>query len=135
MKIFSERNLVLLMGLIILATFTATAHSGMKKQSKTENIMVQKNTWTAIALHGLPRGVSLTVEAKSTGPITIILLDKEQYDRFPEGSSTVFEGLSDNGLGFNVVLRHKGDYFLVLDNRKSDQDTQVVTLITATVGR
>ena len=79
--------------------------------------------------------MSLTVEAKSSSRIRLVLLDEKGYEAFPETENKLFEGISENNLGFNQILTRKGDYFLVLDNRNEKHDTLVVVLITATIGR
>ena len=135
MRCQSIRRLIFLLLVAITATFTTASDTAMRKQSQTERILVKEDTWTVIALRGLPKGVSLTVEAKSSSRIRLVLLDEKGYEAFPETENNLFEGISENNLGFNQILTRKGDYFLVLDNRNEKHDTLVVVLITATIGR
>ena len=93
----------------------------MRTQTSRENILVKKDTWTAVAMHGLLRGANLSVAIRSSGRIRILFLDKKEFDQFPNFEDSYFDDFSDDDLTFNIEITKEDDYFLVLDNRNVTQ--------------
>ncbi len=121
--------------LTVLVLTTTLSSSAMRTQTSRENILVKKDTWTAVSMHGLPRGANLSVEIRSSGRIRILFLDKMEFDQFPNSKNSYFDDFSDDDLTFNIVITKEDDYFLVLDNRNVPQDTLVQIVVTGSITR
>lgn len=69
---------------------------------------------------------------KTTGPVTIHLLDEAAFGRLPHMDSPLVSGKTASDYGFSVVLPESGDYFLIADNRDGDQRREITVHLTAT---
>ena len=121
--------------LSVLVLTSTLSSSAMRTQTSRENILVKKDTWTAVSMHGLPRGANLSVEIRSSGRIRILFLDKMEFDQFPNSKNSYFDDFSDDDLTFNIVITKEDDYFLVLDNRNVTQDTLLQIVVTGSITR
>ena len=121
--------------LTVLVLTTTLCSSAMRTQTSRENILVKKDTWTAVSMHGLPRGANLSVEIRSSGRIRILFLDKMEFDQFPNSKNSYFDDYSDDDLTFSIVITKEDEYFLVLDNRNVNQDTLVQIVVTGSITR
>ena len=132
---YSIRLTAFFLLLTVLVLTTTLCSSAMRTQTSKENILVKKDTWTAVSMHGLPRGANLSVKIRSSGRIRILFLDKMEFDRFPNSKNSYFDDISNDDLTFNIAITKADEYFLVLDNRNVTQDTLVHIIVTGSITR
>ena len=90
----------------------------------TINVEVPGGKWKGVRLKSLPRGVSVALSIESSDALRVIVVDSSELRRFPN-TRPLFEASMEKRLGFSVVIPRSGDYYVVLDNRKSTEPRQV----------
>jgi hypothetical protein len=88
----------------------------------------------AVRLRNLPQGAIMGVAVQSSGPIAVSLLSEQDYRRFPSVQDPVFLGTVGRKLSFTVTIPATGNFYLVLDNRRSEDARKVKFLIRAQRG-
>jgi hypothetical protein len=97
---------------------------------------VPAGKWKALRLRGLPQGASLAVRVETSGPIMVFFVHQEELKHFPEKPvRPAFSGSVERRLAFRVSLPLAGDYYVILDNRKSAADREVRVRIDAAAAR
>jgi hypothetical protein len=89
----------------------------------------------AVRLRNLPKGAIMAIAVQTTGPIAVSLLTEQDYRRFPSVQDPVFLGTVGRKLSFTVTIPAAGHFYLVLDNRRSEDARKVKFLIRAERGR
>ena len=92
------------------------------------NADVASGKYKAVKLKNLPKGAVVTVQVKSTGSLTVILIDSRGIKSKPR---PLFAGLVEKQLSFSVEIPRTDNYFLVLDNRKGAGNREVAIAIQA----
>lgn len=110
-----------------LASFGTTTHAAEAQF----NSKIPAETWKAVRLKNLPEGASLGVKVIATGSLSVILIHETQLKRAPSRMSPIFQGRLERTLSFSVVIPDSGNYYIVLDNRRGANETQVRILIQA----
>jgi hypothetical protein len=101
------------------------------QQSSTFRMSVQAGQWSSAALRALPRGGSLSVDVATDGPVEVLLFDDSGYKAFPGLNAPLVQAETADNYGFKLVLPESGDFFLVADNRGSEEARLLVVRITA----
>lgn len=114
---------------MMVTTFAATGTA--EEKSASVRLHVPAGVWTGTRLQGLPGGGSLRIEVTTDGPISVRLLDEEDYQAFPEGDRALFRGDARQRLGFEVTLPTSGDYYIIADNRDGISEREVVVAMVA----
>jgi hypothetical protein len=73
----------------------------------------------------IPKGATLEIEARTDGPIEVLLLDAEDYARFPSPTRSVFRGKTSDKLSVAVLAPKSGDYYVLIDNRAGSEPRSV----------
>jgi hypothetical protein len=96
------------------------------------NAEVPAAKWKAIKLRNLPQGAKVGIQAESPdGGIDLIFIHGEELKRFPAAVSPEFQGSVERKLSFSAVISKKGDYYIILDNRRGSEARKVRLLIRA----
>ena len=90
----------------------------------TINVEVPGSKWKGVRLKSLPRGASVALSIESSDALRVIVVDSSELRRFPN-TRPLFSASMEKRLGFSVVIPRSGDYYVVLDNRKSSAPRQV----------
>ena len=96
------------------------------------NSKVPAGKWKAVRLKNLPEGASLSVKVATNGSLVVILVHESELKRYPSPISPAFQGTLDRTLSFSVVIPDSGDYYIIFDNRRADDERRVRILIEAT---
>jgi len=81
--------------------------------------------WKGGRIQNIPIGAKISIEARSDGPVGVLLLDSEGYAAFPESERTVFRGNTQDKLAFSVLAPTTGDYYVIVDNRNGSESRSV----------
>lgn len=103
--------------LALLATPTFAAEA-------TVNVEVPGGKWKGVRLKSLPRGTAVALTIQSTDALRVIVVDSNELRKFPN-TRPLFEASMEKRLGFSVIIPRGGDYFVVFDNRKSQEPRQI----------
>jgi hypothetical protein len=110
--------------MLVIAIATAAGCSPSEGAAPSQRFTIQPQVWaakwSAIRLRNLPEGASLMVSMHIDGPVTISLLDEENFERFSGDYTPLFEGETSETLEFALVLPKSGTYYVVIDNRAND---------------
>ena len=85
-------------------------------------------------LKNLPKGTSVALQIQTSGKLRIIVVDSAELRRFP-ATRALFEGVADTRIGVSVVIPRSADYYVVFDNRPSDEVRSVQMKIQARAPR
>ena len=96
------------------------------------NSKVPAGKWKAVRLKNLPEGASLSVRVAANGSLVVILVHEAELKRYPSAISPAFQGTLERTLSFSVVIPESGDYYVIFDNRRADDERRVRILIEAT---
>lgn len=88
----------------------------------------------AVRLRNLPKGAIMAVAVQTSGPIAISLVNEVDYRRFPKVEDPVFLGTVERKLSFTVTIPATGTFYLVLDNRRAEEERKVKFVIRAQRG-
>ncbi len=100
--------------LVFILLLTAPAAGEAKSVNLTMDLPAQ--VWKAVRLKNLPKMSALRVSIAGDGEVTVFLLDRENYDSFPDVKRPLFEGEIGGRLSFAVKIPVSGNYFLILRN-------------------
>jgi hypothetical protein len=100
----------------------------------TLTVDVPAKRWKGVRLKNLPKGTSVALQIQSSGKLRVIMVDSKELRRFP-ATRAIFEGIADTRLGFSVVIPRSADYYVVFDNRPSDQALTVQMKVQAQAPR
>lgn len=98
----------------------------------TFKVKVPPGKWKALKIPNQPKGVSVTVEAKSNGAVAVAFVDSGEYGHFPAVTRPLFQGRVDQHLSFSVTIPSAGDYFVLLDNRTAEEPRAVTVTVRRT---
>jgi len=127
-----KRQVAILLAILLQLAFVPAALPA----SAELNAEVPAGKWKALRLKGLPQGASLAVRVETSGPIVVIFVHQAELKRFPEKPvRPAFTGSVERRLAFRVSLPLAGDYYVILDNRKSAADREVRVQIEAAARR
>ncbi len=82
----------------------------------------------AVRIRSLPKGATVAVRVESTGPLVVAFVDSKSLRNAPR---PLFTGQVEKKLTFSVVIPETDHYFLVLDNRKGEEDRRVTIAVQA----
>jgi hypothetical protein len=88
---------------------------------------VPAGAWKGVRLKNIPLGARIGTEVESDGLVEILLLDAEDYARFPSPKHPVFRGKTSDRLEISVLAPASGDYYVLIDNR-TGSDARAVAL-------
>ena len=79
-----------------------------------------------------PEAARVAIQAESgSGSVDLIFIHGEELKRFPAAVNPEFQGTVERKLSFSVTLSRKGDYYVILDNRRGSEPRKVRLLIRA----
>jgi hypothetical protein len=106
--------------------------SGAQAARALVNAEVPAAKWKAIKLRNLPQGTKVSIQAESAnGGLDLIFIHGDELKRFPAAVSPEFQGSVERRLAFSAVVSKKGDYYIILDNRRGSEARKVRLLIRA----
>lgn len=106
--------------------------SGAQAAQALVNAEVPAAKWKAIKLKNLPQGTKVGIQAEShNGSLDLIFIHGDELKRFPAAVSPEFQGSVERKLAFSAVVSKKGDYYIILDNRRGAEPRKVRLLIRA----
>lgn len=82
---------------------------------------VPAHQWKTTRLQNVNQGTTLNFEVTSDGDITVMLLDREGYERYPNVTAPLFRSVATNQARFTIIAPGQGDYFLVVENSKGER--------------
>jgi len=97
-------------------------------------IQIPPQQWRATRLRSLPAGALLLVEVEASGELDVALVDALAFRRLPALDQTLFLAKDDARLSFSITIPTAGDYYLVLDNRRSAEPRKARLNIRASRG-
>ncbi len=96
------------------------------------NAEVPLAKWKAIKLKNLPQGTKVSIQVESpNGGLDLIFVHGDELKRSPAAVSPEFQGSVERRLAFSTVVARKGDYYIILDNRRGAEPRKVRLLIRA----
>ncbi|UCH46877.1 MAG: hypothetical protein JSU95_12315 [Betaproteobacteria bacterium] len=110
----------------------ATNESVAQAAKAQVNSKVPAGKWKAVRLKNLPEGASLSVRVAANGSLVVILVHESELKRYPSPISPAFQGTLDRTLSFSVLIPDSGNYYIIFDNRRGEQERRVRILIEAT---
>jgi hypothetical protein len=123
---------LLLACLAALMIIAVAANGSVAQAAKAQvNSKVPAGKWKAVRLKNLPEGASLKVRVAANGSLIVILVHESELKRYPSPISPAFQGTLDRTLSFSVVIPDSGDYYIIFDNRRADDERRVRILIEA----
>jgi len=123
-------GMILLMGGLVFASLPLSPVLA-KSQTATLSVEVPGGSWKGVKLRNLPKDAVVGVTVKTSGAVTIAVLDKPNYAKFPKLQHPLFVGTADSRLAFSVTIPLAGHYFLVVDNRRNREARSVELQIRA----
>ena len=114
--------------LLIAFAFNGSVAQAAKAQV---NSKVPAGKWKAVRLKNLPEGASLSVNVAASGSLVVILVHEAELKRYPEPISPAFQGTLERTLSFSVVIPDSGNYYIIFDNRRGEDERRVRILIKA----
>ena len=127
------RRAMLWVGLIAgLAVFAPL--SPCQAAEAAMSVQLPAGKWKSVRLRKLPKDAVMAIVVQTTGAIGVGLLSEVDFRRFPSVKDSVFAGSVERRLSFTVTIPEAGDYYLVLDNRRSQEQQKVKFLIRARRG-
>jgi hypothetical protein len=127
------RRAVAYLGLIVGLAMLAPI-STCQAAEAAMSVRLPAGKWKSVRLRSLPKDAVMAVVVQTTGAIGVGLLSEADYRRFPSVRDPVFFGAVDRRLSFTVTIPEAGNYYLVLDNRRSQELRNVKFLIRARRG-
>lgn len=119
-----------LLALLLLAAPALPAEQG----EATLSVEVPARKWKGVRLKNLPKGTSVALQIQTSGKLRIFVVDSAELRRFP-ATRAIFEGVAETRLGVSVVIPRSADYYVVFDNRPSDEVRSVQMKIQARAPR
>lgn len=92
------------------------------------SVDIEPGKWQALEVKNLPAQVELTVDIKTDGSITAVLINRDDLERFPDIEDPLFVGAVNEKLNFSVVTPEPDFYYVVMHNN-STRSTRKVELI------
>jgi hypothetical protein len=83
----------------------------------TVNLDVTPGNWKAVRLKSLPKDAVIALEVKCDGEINVMVIDSDDYRKFPNTHRPVFVGRVRKKLSFSLTIPESGHYYVVLDKR------------------
>ena len=123
------RNLLLI--LIGVISFVAQANAQEEMRSVQINPVLPALSSKAARLKNLPANAVVAVEVSADNPLQVFLLSQADYEKFPLVATPLFQGDVLDKLTFTIQVPTTGNYYLVLDNSKNIQSTEVSAKISA----
>ncbi len=117
--------------LAVLAANGANTHAAQAQV----NSKVPAGKWKAVRLKNLPEGASLSVKVAASGSLIVILVHEAELKRYPDPISPAFQGTLEKTLSFSVVIPDSGNYYIIFDNRRGEDERRVRILIQANAPR
>jgi hypothetical protein len=132
-KIFIGALRSLLAACIAALLFAASATNGSIAEAAQAqlNSKVPAGKWKAVRLKNLPKGASLGVRVVANASLVVILVHESELKRYPSPISPTFQGTLERTLTFSVVIPDSGNYYIIFDNRRGDDERRVRVLIQA----
>lgn len=123
------RNLLLI--LIGVIFFVAQANAQEEMRSVQINPVLPALSSKAARLKNLPANAVVAVEVSAINPLQVFLLSQADYEKFPLVVNPLFRGDVLDKLAFTIQVPATGNYYLILDNSKNVEKTQVTAKISA----
>lgn len=100
-------------------------------QSFSATAVIPAGEYRGVRLNNVPEGAVVEIAVVSDGRINVLLLHEDDAAHFPSDVEPLASGAGENTVGFSARAPHRGVYYLIIDNRSSDQRRQVSIDITA----
>lgn len=100
--------------LALLLFFASSAAAEVKSVDLLVDLPAR--AWKAARLKNLPKMSALKITVAGEGEATVYLVDRKNYEIFPDIERSVFKGEVRGELTFTVRIPVTGNYFLVLQN-------------------
>jgi hypothetical protein len=84
-----------------------------------------------VRLRNVPGGATMAVRIVTTGKLLVALVSAQQLSEPKPGAAPLFRALVERQMAFRVAIPERGDYFLVLSNRRGTEALQVQAEIRA----
>jgi hypothetical protein len=123
-------GIVLTWSLLLCAV--ASLAFGVEKSAEV-NSEVLPHRWTAVRLSNVDRGATLEVKLQLDGQATIALVNESQLKRYPRVARPLFRTETRRRSNFSIVAPRRGNYYLIVDNRKSASRRKYSLSITAKI--
>jgi hypothetical protein len=98
-------------------------------------VEVPAGQFKSLRLRNLPKDAVMAVGVQTNGKLLLVLVNEEDYKRFPKPEEPIFMGSVDRRLSFTVTIPAAGHYFLVFDNRRGQEAQKVKFALRAERGR
>ncbi|MBW2466036.1 MAG: DUF1883 domain-containing protein [Deltaproteobacteria bacterium] len=123
-----KRVLLICIGLIFFAT-EVIAQENMR--SVQMNPVIPALSWKGARLKNLPANAVISIEISTDNDLQLFLLNETNYGNFPLVEAPLFQGDVISRLSFTVQIPSTGNYYLLLDNRKNIEATNVSLKVAA----
>ncbi len=109
----------------VLGVWLPPQNASSKSAEVSFTLEVPAGRWKGARVRNIPTGATLGIEARTDGPIGVLLLDAEDYARFPSPEGPVFRGKTSDKLSVSVLAPKSGDYYVLIDNRAGSESRSV----------
>jgi hypothetical protein len=89
-----------------------------KSAEASVRLEVPAGAWKSVRVEAIPGGTTLSLELRSDGRVEVLLLEAEDYARFPTPRKPVFRGSTEDRISASVRAPSRGDYYVLVDNRE-----------------
>lgn len=105
----------------------APSVQGLAAQSAQAAMTVEiaGGKWRAVRLRNLPKDARLAIAVQSDASLGVSLLKEQDFKRYPQPQEPLFLGSTEGALSFTVTIPEAGTYFLLFDNRASNEARKV----------
>jgi hypothetical protein len=98
-------------------------------------VEVPAGQFKSLRLRNLPKDAVMAVGVQTNGKLLLVLVNEEDYKRFPKPEEPIFMGSVDRRFSLTVTIPATGHYFLVFDNRRGQETQKVQFALRAERGR
>lgn len=94
-------------------------------------IEVPQGKTRSMRLRNLASGTVMSVAVRTNGRLLLALVGARELQASPKNPETLFRGVVERAMSFQVAIPRSGDYYLVLDNRRGSVPLKVQVTIRA----
>lgn len=114
---------------LAVAALMPALPASVSAQNAQVSIDVPKGQVKTVRLMNVPLGTAVAVVLVSSGKLSVAFVSGTQlHEQRPRA---LFSGAFERKLSFKVVVPESSDYYLMLDNRRGEQDVSATAAIRA----
>jgi hypothetical protein len=91
---------------------------GPNQLQQTVTVTVPEGATATIRMLNLSKGTRLAFVVQPQEPLAVLLLDEDNFKRFPHDATAIMTVRVSGSMSFAVQIPSDGNYYLALDNRE-----------------